>query len=246
MDRGAWWPTVHGVAKSWTWRSDFYFTSRLLGSSFPNQGLNPGLWQWKCWVLTLDRQGIPCQFFFLKVAWVYLVLKTTVAHSDPSDAPPIPWPLLFQAEWKLHPPALSFSLSSCLSCLYPSCAQLLALGGHFLTECRRELWQDRVCSSYISICPQGYSKTVSFFPRTGDFLDILRSFYSSRNTVPIVRIKTLPSTVITEYFLSSAWGMNLYGSMFLLGVQNVSPWIITGPSECLWMAMIPVIVIFQW
>ena len=27
IDRGAWWATVHGVTKSWTWLSDFYFTS---------------------------------------------------------------------------------------------------------------------------------------------------------------------------------------------------------------------------
>ena len=26
MDGGAWWATVHGVAKSWTWLSDFTFT----------------------------------------------------------------------------------------------------------------------------------------------------------------------------------------------------------------------------
>ena len=26
MDRGAWWPTVHGVAKSWTRLSNFTFT----------------------------------------------------------------------------------------------------------------------------------------------------------------------------------------------------------------------------
>ena len=26
MDRGTWWATVHGVAKSWTWLSDFTFT----------------------------------------------------------------------------------------------------------------------------------------------------------------------------------------------------------------------------
>ena len=26
MDRGAWWTTVHGVAKSWTWLSGFTFT----------------------------------------------------------------------------------------------------------------------------------------------------------------------------------------------------------------------------
>ena len=26
MDMGAWWPAVHGVAKSWTWLIDFTFT----------------------------------------------------------------------------------------------------------------------------------------------------------------------------------------------------------------------------
>ena len=26
MDRGAWWAAVHGVARSWTWLSDFTFT----------------------------------------------------------------------------------------------------------------------------------------------------------------------------------------------------------------------------
>ena len=30
MDRGAWWATVHGVAKSRTWPSDFHFTSSCL------------------------------------------------------------------------------------------------------------------------------------------------------------------------------------------------------------------------
>ena len=29
MDGGAWWATVHGVAKSWTWLSDFTFTFML-------------------------------------------------------------------------------------------------------------------------------------------------------------------------------------------------------------------------
>ena len=44
MDRGAWWATVHGVAKSWTRLSDFTFTfmvscghfsSKILLSAFP-------------------------------------------------------------------------------------------------------------------------------------------------------------------------------------------------------------------
>ena len=29
MDGGAWWAAVHGVAKSWTWLSDFTFTSHF-------------------------------------------------------------------------------------------------------------------------------------------------------------------------------------------------------------------------
>ena len=39
MDRGAWWPTVHGVAKSWTQLSDFtigfYTNSESFTSYFP-------------------------------------------------------------------------------------------------------------------------------------------------------------------------------------------------------------------
>ena len=31
MDRGAWWATVHGVAKSRTWLSDFTFTFIVQG-----------------------------------------------------------------------------------------------------------------------------------------------------------------------------------------------------------------------
>ena len=31
MDRGAWWAAVHGVAKSWTWLSDFPFTFHFRG-----------------------------------------------------------------------------------------------------------------------------------------------------------------------------------------------------------------------
>ena len=34
MDGGAWWATVHGVAKSWTWLSDFTFTFILCLDSF--------------------------------------------------------------------------------------------------------------------------------------------------------------------------------------------------------------------
>ena len=30
MDRGTWWAIVHGVAKSWTWLSDFHFHFRFI------------------------------------------------------------------------------------------------------------------------------------------------------------------------------------------------------------------------
>ena len=35
MDRGAWWATVHGVAKSWTRLSDFIFFLSIQFSGFP-------------------------------------------------------------------------------------------------------------------------------------------------------------------------------------------------------------------
>ena len=56
MDRGAWWAAVHGVAKSWTWLSDFAFTfhfhalekemaahSRVLAWRVPGTGEPGGL-----------------------------------------------------------------------------------------------------------------------------------------------------------------------------------------------------------
>ena len=36
---------------------------RLMGSQFPNQGSNPGPWQWKRRALTIGCQGIPSRFF---------------------------------------------------------------------------------------------------------------------------------------------------------------------------------------
>ena len=32
MDRGAWWATLHGVAKSWTWLTEFHFNSFIIVS----------------------------------------------------------------------------------------------------------------------------------------------------------------------------------------------------------------------
>ena len=40
MDRGAWWATVHGVAKSWAQLSDNTHTSLLLNASYPRGDLN--------------------------------------------------------------------------------------------------------------------------------------------------------------------------------------------------------------
>ena len=35
MDRGAWWATVHGITKSWTWLSNFHFTFLYCQSLYP-------------------------------------------------------------------------------------------------------------------------------------------------------------------------------------------------------------------
>ena len=37
MDGGAWWATVHGVAKSWTRLSDFTFTPLLTSNELSSQ-----------------------------------------------------------------------------------------------------------------------------------------------------------------------------------------------------------------
>ena len=41
MDRGAWWATVHGVAKSWTWLSEL--THTILRNTFVFLGIRTGL-----------------------------------------------------------------------------------------------------------------------------------------------------------------------------------------------------------
>ena len=43
MDRGAWWATVHGVAKSQTWLSDQHFHSRLICFVMPGLGRRGGI-----------------------------------------------------------------------------------------------------------------------------------------------------------------------------------------------------------
>ena len=37
MDRGAWWAIVHGVAKSWTWLSDFHITFKQPFKNHPDK-----------------------------------------------------------------------------------------------------------------------------------------------------------------------------------------------------------------
>ena len=48
MDRGAWWATVHGVAKSWTRLSDFtftfMFTELIMGAILKNLRNIPIIW----------------------------------------------------------------------------------------------------------------------------------------------------------------------------------------------------------
>ena len=53
MDRGAWWATVHGVAKSWTRLSDFTFTFRksqgwFLPRTFGGHKAFLTPWFWTC------------------------------------------------------------------------------------------------------------------------------------------------------------------------------------------------------
>ena len=83
MDRGAWWATVHGVAKSRTWlkqlNNSINFTllccavlclvaqmhltgvgcHALLQGIFPTQGSNPGLLHCRCILYHLSYQGSP-------------------------------------------------------------------------------------------------------------------------------------------------------------------------------------------
>ena len=43
MDRGGWWTIVHGGHKGSDVTEHKHEQVQLVGSSFPNQGLNPGL-----------------------------------------------------------------------------------------------------------------------------------------------------------------------------------------------------------
>ena len=58
--------------------------------------------------------------FFLKAASFHLVLKTTVAHPGPSDAPPMVWPYYFRpTETRISPTFLLFTLfSPLLVCIH--------------------------------------------------------------------------------------------------------------------------------
>ena len=53
MDRGAWWATIHGVTKSWTWRSNFYF-HLLWRKDFAN-----GASFWDCAIIIITTIIIP-------------------------------------------------------------------------------------------------------------------------------------------------------------------------------------------
>ena len=62
-DRGALLATVHGVAKSQTWLSDFTFTMRHIGSWFPSQWSNQQPLYWKCRVLATGPPGKSLSLF---------------------------------------------------------------------------------------------------------------------------------------------------------------------------------------
>ena len=53
MDRGAWWATIHGVTKSRTWRSNFYF-HLLWRKDFAN-----GASFWDCAIIIITTIIIP-------------------------------------------------------------------------------------------------------------------------------------------------------------------------------------------
>ena len=59
MNRGAWWATVHGVAKGWTGLSDLACTHRQFHTGEPWQSSFPGLWVymfavWECGSILLE------------------------------------------------------------------------------------------------------------------------------------------------------------------------------------------------
>ena len=78
MDRGAWWATVHGVAKSWTWLSECHFhyfhwfwisssqssLMRLLFLCWTFKGPMRGGWTWQG--LSDWRDGSPLQYSCLE------------------------------------------------------------------------------------------------------------------------------------------------------------------------------------
>ena len=92
MDRGDWWATVHGVAKSWTQLSDFTFTSRA----------DP---ETKIWVQVVCLGGDPSRALGIQTGKErQLVLGEVMSRSGLEAAEA-------QTSWDLrgldaHPPAL--------------------------------------------------------------------------------------------------------------------------------------------
>jgi len=128
MDRGAWWATVHGVAKSWTrlsthivWSSTsctvfFFFLKMCLmfvylclvaPGNLPNPGIEPGLPHCRRILYHLNHQGSFMNISFMCYA---KSLQSCLTLCDPTDGSPpgSPVPGILQArtlEWV----AISFS-----------------------------------------------------------------------------------------------------------------------------------------
>ena len=75
MDRGAWGATVHGVAKRWTWLSDFTFTFTSIHMIKQHGIVNVASvsvsWFWSCMVTQDARAGRNC----VKGIWGFSVLS---------------------------------------------------------------------------------------------------------------------------------------------------------------------------
>ena len=81
--RRAWWATVHGVTKSWTWLSDFYSLTHFSFAFLPlDESPNPGMWHFlkRCGLDEIAMERLKCLslwLFFL--TWGYLNFKLSSA-----------------------------------------------------------------------------------------------------------------------------------------------------------------------
>ena len=103
-DRGALLATVHGVAKSQTWQSDFTFTMRHIGSWFPSQWLNQQPLYWKCRVLATGPPGKSLSLFnnsYFSVRFHFLT-DLMLEHCYSQGRHPSPFSLLMRFPPHVH------------------------------------------------------------------------------------------------------------------------------------------------